>query len=55
MDAKICDRYGKVCTEKDSIQVKVGVVDCKFFDLCKDCERWFMNELRKKKKWEEKE
>lgn len=54
MDAKICDKCGKVVAEKDSTQVKVGVVNCKFFDLCKDCERWFINELRKKK-WEEKE
>ena len=54
MDAKICDRCGKVCTEKDSTQVKVGVVNCKFFDLCKDCRLWLLHEMHKKKEWEEK-
>ena len=54
MDAKICDKCGKVCTEKDSTQVKVGVVNCKFFDLCTDCRFWLLHELRKKEEWEEK-
>ena len=55
MDAKICDRCGKLCEEKDSKELRIGVFgQCEYFDLCKDCSRWLINELRKKKKWEEK-
>lgn len=54
MDAKICDRCGKFCEEKDSTQIRVGFGQYEYFDLCKDCRLWLLHELGKKEKWEEK-
>ena len=51
MDAKICDRCGKICTENDATLLRFGNY---FFDLCEDCRLWLLYELGKKEKWEEK-
>ena len=52
MDAKICDRCGKVCMEKDSTLLRME--NNYYFDLCKDCRLWLLHELHRKEKWEEK-
>ena len=57
MDARICDRCGKVCEEKDSTRLWIGNnfhFDMYKFDLCKDCRLWLLRELHKKEEWEEK-
>ena len=52
MDAKICDRCGKVCEEKDTT---LFIFECSYyFDLCKDCRFWLLHELHEKEEWEEK-
>ena len=51
MDARICDRCGKVCEEKDSTRLWIGNnfhFDMYKFDLCKDCRLWLLHELHKK-------
>ena len=53
MDAKICDRCGKVCAVKDVAHSRLG--ESYYFDLCKDCRLWLLHELHKKEEWEEKE
>ena len=50
MDAKICDRCGKVCTENDATLLRFG----NYFDLCEDCKLWLLHELHEKEEWEEK-
>lgn len=50
MDAKICDRCGKVCAVKDVWHSRLGVDY--YFDLCKDCRFWLLHELHKKEEWE---
>ena len=52
MDAKICDRCGKVVVEKDSPCLWIG--NDYYFDLCKDYRLWLLHELHKKEKQEEK-
>lgn len=52
MDAKICDRCGKVCEKKDS--QRLWIESDYYFDLCKDCRLWLLHELYKKEEWEEK-
>lgn len=52
MDAKICDRCGKVCAVEDATHLRLGVDY--YFDLCMDCRLWLLHELGKKDKWEEK-
>lgn len=52
MDAKICDRCGKVVAVQDAWHSRLGADY--YFDLCTDCRLWFLHELHKKKEWEEK-
>ena len=52
MDAKICDRCGKVCAVEDATHSRLGVDY--YFDLCMDCRLWLLHELGKKEEWEEK-
>lgn len=50
MDAKICDRCGKVVAVQDAWHSRLGVDY--YFDLCKDCRLWLLHELHKKEEWE---
>ena len=52
MDAKICDRCGKVCAVEDATHSRLGVDY--YFDLCMDCKLWLLHELHEKEEWEEK-
>lgn len=51
MDAKICDRCGKVCAVEDATNWRFGDY---YFDLCKDCKLWLLHELHVKEEFEEK-
>ena len=53
MDAKICDRCGKVVAVQNAWHSRLGVDY--YFDLCTDCRLWLLHELHKKEEWEEKE
>lgn len=57
MKAIICDRCKKVCTELNYVEVIINrgikISDHKF-DLCRDCKKWFYNELGVKEEREEK-
>ena len=48
MDAKICDRCGKVCAVEDTVHSRLGVDY--YFDLCMDCRLWLLHKLGKKEK-----
>ena len=51
MDAKICDRCGKVCAVEDATNWRFGDY---YFDLCEDCKLWLLHELHVKEEFEEK-
>lgn len=53
----ICDKCKKGCTECYTVEtvIKVGVKSTyRIFFLCKECKKWLLHELHKKKEWEEK-
>lgn len=50
MDAKICDRCGKVVAVQDAWRSRLG--EGYYFDLCKDCRLWLLHELHAKEEWE---
>ena len=56
MQAVICDRCKKVCTDSSYVQVIIdkGITIRRDFDLCKDCKKWFYKELGVKESWGEK-
>ena len=57
MQAVICDRCKKVCTDSSSVQVVIdrGITIRRDFDLCQTCKKWLYKELGTKEEMRERE
>ena len=57
MQAVICDRRKKICTDFSSVQVVIdrGITTRRDFDLCQACKKWLYKELGTKEDMKERE
>ena len=57
MQAVICDRCKKTCTDSSSVQVVIdrGITTRRDFDLCPACKKWLYKELGTKEDMKERE